>query len=192
MVVSWGCFSLNRAGLSRAYLTAPASTDLAGSAALASIKPTRSASPPRTRGTIMISTLGSTPALFLDEGLNYSCAFFEDPVHETIEQATQLKNKLQRCAAKLNLHPGMAVAEISAPAEDRSRSTWLCSLGAHVTAINVSPAQISVALRTCAGSWRSGAQVEFVELDYRKLPGHFDRVVSVGMMERTSAHRSFH
>jgi cyclopropane-fatty-acyl-phospholipid synthase len=48
--------------------------------------------------------------LFLDEGLNYSCAFFEDPVRETIEHA-QL-NKLQRITAKLDLRAGMAVAEI--------------------------------------------------------------------------------
>jgi cyclopropane-fatty-acyl-phospholipid synthase len=54
--------------------------------------------------------------------------------------------------------------------------------GAHVTAINVSPAQISVA-RERAQAAGVSAQVEFVELDYRKLPGHFDRVVSVGMME---------
>jgi cyclopropane-fatty-acyl-phospholipid synthase len=42
--------------------------------------------------------------LFLDDGLNYSCAFFEDPAHETLEQA-QL-NKLQRIAAKLDLRQG--------------------------------------------------------------------------------------
>ena len=48
--------------------------------------------------------------LFLDEGLNYSCAFFKDPEHETIEQAQF--NKLERITAKLGLKPGMRVAEI--------------------------------------------------------------------------------
>jgi cyclopropane-fatty-acyl-phospholipid synthase len=117
--------------------------------------------------------------LFLDEGLNYSCAFFEDPANETIEQAQ--RNKLDRIAAKLNLRPSMTVAEIGSGwgslAIHLARFT-----GARVTAINVSPAQISVARERAREAGVSG-QVEFVELDYRKLSGRFDRVVSVGMME---------
>ena len=54
--------------------------------------------------------------------------------------------------------------------------------GARVTAINVSPAQISVARERARAAGVSD-RVEFVELDYRKLSGRFDRVVSVGMME---------
>ena len=101
------------------------------------------------------------------------------PTHETIDQA-QL-NKLQRIAAKLDLRPGMTVAEIGSGwgslAIHLARST-----GARVTAINVSPAQISVA-RERAQAAGVSEQVEFVELDYRRLSGRFDRVVSVGMME---------
>jgi cyclopropane-fatty-acyl-phospholipid synthase len=117
--------------------------------------------------------------LFLDEGLNYSCAFFEDPARETIEQA-QI-NKLERIAAKLDLRPGMAVAEIGSGwgslAIHLARFT-----GARVTAINVSPAQIAVARERAQAAGVSD-RVEFVECDYRKLTGRFDRVVSVGMME---------
>jgi cyclopropane-fatty-acyl-phospholipid synthase len=117
--------------------------------------------------------------LFLDDGLNYSCAFFEDPAHETIEQA-QL-NKLQRIAAKLDLRPGMAVAEIGSGWG--SLAIHLAQFtGARVTAINVSPSQISVA-RERAQAAGVSAQVEFREVDYRKLAGRFDRVVSIGMME---------
>ena len=54
--------------------------------------------------------------------------------------------------------------------------------GARVTAINVSPSQISVA-RERAQTAGVGEQVEFLEVDYRKLAGRFDRVVSIGMME---------
>lgn len=117
--------------------------------------------------------------LFLDDGLNYSCAFFEDPAHDTLEQAQQ--NKLRRATAKLGLRPGMKVAEIG--------SGWgslaihlAATTGAKVTAINVSPAQLRVA-RERALAAGVGDRVTFLELDYRNLTGQFDRVVSVGMME---------
>jgi cyclopropane-fatty-acyl-phospholipid synthase len=116
--------------------------------------------------------------LFLDDGLNYSCAFFDDP-GDTLEQAQQ--NKLQRATAKLGLRHGMTVAEIG--------SGWgsfaihiAATTGARVTAINVSPAQLSVA-RERALAAGVGDRVEFLEMDYRNLTGRFDRVVSVGMME---------
>jgi cyclopropane-fatty-acyl-phospholipid synthase len=117
--------------------------------------------------------------LFLDDGLNYSCAIFEHPATDTLEQA-QLQ-KLRRATAKLRLRPGMTVAEIG--------SGWgafaihiAATTGAQVTAINVSPEQLRVgrANAVAAGVERL---VEFRELDYRALEGRFDRVVSVGMME---------
>jgi cyclopropane-fatty-acyl-phospholipid synthase len=117
--------------------------------------------------------------LFLDEGLNYSCAVFADPEHDTLEQA-QFR-KLERIAAKLALSPGMRVAEIGSGwgslAIHLARST-----GAAVTAINVSPEQIRIARERAEAAGVSDL-VEFRELDYRDLQGSFDRVVSVGMME---------
>jgi cyclopropane-fatty-acyl-phospholipid synthase len=121
--------------------------------------------------------------LFLDDGLNYSCAVFENPETDTLEQA-QLR-KLQRATAKLRLSPGMTVAEIG--------SGWgsfaihiATTTGATVTAINVSPEQIRIA-RDNANNAGVGHLVEFRELDYRTLTGRFDRVVSVGMMEHVGA-----
>ncbi|MCW3476196.1 SAM-dependent methyltransferase [Limobrevibacterium gyesilva] len=117
--------------------------------------------------------------LFLDDGLNYSCAFFSDPEHDTLEDAQ--RNKLARITAKLRLQPGMTVAEIG--------SGWgslaihiAASTGVHVVAINVSPEQIGIA-RERAAEAGVADRVEFRELDYRALEGRFDRVVSVGMME---------
>jgi cyclopropane-fatty-acyl-phospholipid synthase len=117
--------------------------------------------------------------LFLDDGLNYSCAVFERPDTDTLEQA-QLR-KLQRATAKLRLRPGMTVAEIG--------SGWgsfaihiAATTGARVTAVNVSPEQIRVARERAAAAGVAGL-VAFHELDYRALDGRFDRVVSVGMME---------
>jgi cyclopropane-fatty-acyl-phospholipid synthase len=117
--------------------------------------------------------------LFLDEDLNYSCAVFENPEADTLEQAQQ--QKLKRATAKLLLRPGMTVAEIG--------SGWgsfavhiAATTGARVTAINVSPEQIRIAREKAAAAGVADL-VEFRELDYRALEGRFDRVVSVGMME---------
>jgi len=48
--------------------------------------------------------------LFLDDQMQYSCAYFRDPEHETLEQAQ--RNKLIHATSKLQLKPGMTVAEI--------------------------------------------------------------------------------
>lgn len=117
--------------------------------------------------------------LFLDEGMSYSCAVFENPRTDTLEQAQE--NKLERITAKLLLKPGMSVVEIG--------SGW-GSLAIHmaktrgvtVKALNVSPEQLRVS-RQRAREAGVDHLVEFVETDYRTYPGKFDRVVSVGMME---------
>lgn len=116
--------------------------------------------------------------LFLDEGMNYSCAVFEDPETDTLEQAQ--RNKLERIVAKLRLEPGMRVAEIGSGWG--SLSILLAERGARVTAVNVSPAQIAVARERVAAAGVAD-RVEFHEVDYRQLEGRFDRLTSVGMME---------
>ena len=117
--------------------------------------------------------------LFLDEDLNYSCAYFRNPERDSLEEAQ--RNKLIHATSKLRIEPGMKVAEIG--------SGWGAfaihlarEAGAHVVAINVSPEQLEVA---SARANKAGVadRVEFRELDYRNLEGKFDRVVSVGMME---------
>src|SRR6188768_1181695 len=117
--------------------------------------------------------------LFLDTDMQYSCAYFRDPEHDTLEQAQ--RNKLIHATGKLGLKPGMTVAEIGSGwggfAIHLARET-----DAHITAVNVSPEQIRTA-RANAEAAGVSDRVEFRELDYRQLTGQFDRVVSVGMME---------
>jgi cyclopropane-fatty-acyl-phospholipid synthase len=117
--------------------------------------------------------------LFLDERMQYSCAYFRDPERDTLEEA-QL-NKLIHATAKLQLKPGMSVAEIGSGwgglAIHMARET-----GAHVTGVNLSPEQIRASREHAAEAGVSD-RVEFRELDYRHLTGKFDRVVSVAMME---------
>ena len=121
--------------------------------------------------------------LFLDEGMNYSCAYFRDPEHDTLEQAQE--NKLRLIAAKLKLEPGMRIAEIG--------SGW-GSLAIHlvknhdvtVTAINVATDQLATSRRRAEEAGVAD-RITFIESDYRDLEGAFDRVVSVGMMEHVGA-----
>ena len=117
--------------------------------------------------------------LFLDDQLQYSCAYFRNPERDTLEQAQ--RNKLIHATSKLALKPGMTVAEIGSGwggfAIHLARET-----GAHVTAVNVSPEQIKTA-RGAAEAAGVAELVEFRKLDYRQFTGRFDRVVSVGMME---------
>lgn len=117
--------------------------------------------------------------LFLDEDMQYSCAYFRDPERDTLEEAQRYK--LIHATTKLGLKPGMRVIEIGSGwggfAMQIAKTT-----GAHVTAINVSPEQIRVSRERVKAAGLENL-VEFREIDYRNVEGKFDRVVSVGMME---------
>lgn len=119
--------------------------------------------------------------LFLDKDLNYSCAYFESP-DDDLETAQ--KNKLDHAIAKLNLEPGMSVLEIGGGWG--SFAIRLAEAGVHVTSLNVSKEQMSVAIELAAESGVSD-KIDFVAKDYREFDGEFDRVVSVGMMEHVGA-----
>lgn len=122
---------------------------------------------------------GDLYRLFLDEDLNYSCAYFLDPENDSLEAAQQ--NKLRHATAKLRLKPGMRVAEIGSGWG--SFALYLARhTGAHVTAVNVSKEQLAVSRQRAKDEGLEDL-VEFRELDYRELTGSYDRVVSVGMME---------
>lgn len=120
---------------------------------------------------------GDLYRLFLDDGLNYSCAFYESP-DDSLEKAQ--KAKLDHVVAKLDLKPGMKVLEIGGGWG--SLALHMGKAGADVTSLNVSGEQIAVAEKRVAEAGLSD-RVRFVNQDYREFEGKFDRVVSVGMME---------
>lgn len=115
--------------------------------------------------------------LFLDEGLNYSCAYFRSP-KDTLEAAQAAK--LTHIVAKLQLKPGMRVVEIGGGWG--SLAIRMAEAGAHVTSLNVSPEQVAIARDRVAAAGVAD-RVDFLIQDYREFEGRFDRVVSVGMME---------
>ncbi|UAK24237.1 SAM-dependent methyltransferase [Sphingomonas nostoxanthinifaciens] len=117
--------------------------------------------------------------LFLDADRQYSCAYFTDPAHETLEQA-QLDKKAH-IAAKLYLKPGQRVLDIGCGwggmALYLHRTT-----GVDVLGITLSEEQLKIARERAAAAGVAD-HVKFELVDYRALEGRFDRIVSVGMFE---------
>ncbi|SIN85920.1 cyclopropane-fatty-acyl-phospholipid synthase [Parasphingorhabdus marina DSM 22363] len=124
--------------------------------------------------------------LFLDEDMQYSCAYWTSP-DNTLEQA-QLDKKAH-IAAKLDLHAGQKVLDIG------------CGWGGtalylnrkfdvEVLGITLSEEQLAVAQERAEKAGVSD-RVKFELIDYRDLAerdaGHFDRIVSIGMFEHVGA-----
>ena len=117
-------------------------------------------------------------ALWLDERMVYTCAYYTDPTR-TLEQAQVAK--LEHVSRKLELRPGMRVVEAGcgwgALALHMAREH-----GVHVRAFNISTRQIEYA-RERARREGLADRVEFVQDDYRNVSGSYDAFVSVGMLE---------
>jgi cyclopropane-fatty-acyl-phospholipid synthase len=116
--------------------------------------------------------------LWLDETMNYSCAYFTSP-GVSLHQA-QI-DKMRHIGAKLKLEPGMHIAEIGSGYG--ALATFLArNYDVRVTSVSLSPEQTGVAK---ARAVREGVadHVSFIEQDYRTLDGGYDRVVSIAMME---------
>jgi cyclopropane-fatty-acyl-phospholipid synthase len=116
--------------------------------------------------------------LFLDEGMNYSCAYFHND-NETLEQAQ--RNKLRLIAAKLNLKPGLRLLDIGSGWGDLA--LYLAALeNVDVTGVTLSKEQHALSNEKAHRLGLSD-RVRFHLEDYRDVGGRFDRIVSVGMFE---------
>ncbi|MEO5578841.1 MAG: cyclopropane-fatty-acyl-phospholipid synthase family protein, partial [Sphingomicrobium sp.] len=120
--------------------------------------------------------------LFLDEDMQYSCAYFTDP-GTSLEQAQA--DKKAHIAAKLALKPGQRVLDIGCgwggTALYLNRVADVDVLG-----ITLSEEQLKVARQRAADAGVSD-RVKFELIDYRSLTGTFDRIVSIGMFEHVGA-----
>ena len=117
--------------------------------------------------------------LFLDKDRQYSCAYFSEP-GESLDDA-QIGKK-RHIAAKLCCdEPGLKVLDIGCGwgglALDLARD---CQ--ANVLGITLSEEQIAIA-RDRSVRAHLDDRCKFELVDYRKLGGKFDRIVSVGMFE---------
>lgn len=121
--------------------------------------------------------------LFLDEGMQYSCAYFLSD-DDSLEQA-QL-NKLRLIAAKLNLRPGLKVLDIGSGWGDLA--LYLAQREkVDVTGVTLSKEQHALSNEKARQAGLAD-RVRFELRDYRELPGRFDRIVSVGMFEHVGVH----
>jgi cyclopropane-fatty-acyl-phospholipid synthase len=120
--------------------------------------------------------------LFLDEDMQYSCAYFRTPT-DTLEQA-QI-NKKAHIAQKLLIEPGMSVLDIGSGWGGMAL-TLARDYGAKVVGVSLSQEQHTVA-RERARAAGLQDQVEFRLTDYRQVRETFDRIVSVGMFEHVGA-----
>ena len=115
--------------------------------------------------------------LFLDEDLQYSCAYFDSP-GVTLDQAQVAKKR--RLIDKLVLSPGQRVLDIGCGWGGLGLS--LAEAGARVTGVTLSTEQQRTATERAAGRGLSD-RADFRLQDYRDLTEPFDRIVSVGMFE---------
>ena len=122
---------------------------------------------------------GRLYALFLDQDRQYSCAYFGDG-DETLEAAQAAKK--HHIAAKLLLdRPDLHVLDIGCGWGGMAL-TLAQDYGARVTGITLSQEQLTYARARAEQAGLAG-RVRFELLDYRTIPGRFDRIVSVGMFE---------
>jgi cyclopropane-fatty-acyl-phospholipid synthase len=114
---------------------------------------------------------------WLDKSMTYSSALYEAPT-DMLEAAQD--RKLDRIVEMLALAGGEHVLEIGcgwgALAERLARE------GCRVTAITLSPSQLAYAQRRVTEAGLAD-RVELRLQDYRDLTGHFDRIVSIEMIE---------
>ena len=116
--------------------------------------------------------------LFLDEDMQYSCAYFARP-DMTLEEAQ--KAKKVHIARKLRIQPGMSVLDIGCGWGGMAL-TLARDYGARVTGVTLSENQLATA-QARAKAMGLEDRATFVLRDYRKVDSQFDRIVSVGMLE---------
>ncbi len=121
--------------------------------------------------------------LFLDEGMQYSCAYFRSD-DDTLEEAQ--RNKLRLIASKLQLKPGLRVLDIGSGWGDLA--LYLASMAeVDVTGVTLSKEQHALSNEKARRAGLSH-RVRFELRDYREVDKRFDRIVSVGMFEHVGVH----
>lgn len=120
--------------------------------------------------------------LFLDPTMLYSCAYFSSP-EASLKEASVAK--LDRLCEMLRLKPGLRVLEIG--------SGWgACAIHmarkyrCKVVSVTISEQQHAEAVKRVKAAGLE-ERVEIRMQDYRDIPGRFDRLISIEMIEAVGA-----
>ena len=122
-------------------------------------------------------------AAWLDPGMVYSCAYFEDGLEDL---ATAQQKKIDHILRKIDLRPGQRLLDIGCG--------WGALVlraaehfGARCVGITLSENQAALARERVERAGLQG-QVEIRLQDYRDVQGQFERITSVGMFEHVGLH----
>ncbi|MGZ3366878.1 MAG: class I SAM-dependent methyltransferase, partial [Caulobacteraceae bacterium] len=119
---------------------------------------------------------------FLDQDMQYSCAYFSRP-DMTLEEAQAAKKV--HIASKLLIEPGMSVLDIGCGWGGMGLEL-AGRYGADVTGVTLSKEQLAIANQRAKDA-NLDHRARFALTDYRDVQGPFDRIVSVGMFEHVGA-----
>jgi cyclopropane-fatty-acyl-phospholipid synthase len=115
---------------------------------------------------------------FLDEDMQYSCAYFPYP-GASLEEAQLAKKR--HLAAKLLVSPEQRVLDIGCGWGGLGL-TLAKECGARVDGVTLSVEQLATAQARAQAAGLAG-RAQFSLTDYRDVEGPYDRIVSVGMFE---------
>jgi cyclopropane-fatty-acyl-phospholipid synthase len=118
---------------------------------------------------------------FLDEGMNYSCAFFAG---RDISLRDAQLNKIRTTIDRLGIEPGMKVLDIGCGWGEACRIAAAETGAAEVTGVTLAERQLQVARERAQGMENPPS---YLLEDYRQHAetheGHYDRIFSIGMFE---------
>ena len=125
--------------------------------------------------------------LFLDEGLVYSCAYYEDGWEQ--DPATHLaaaqRRKLDMVCRKLDLQPDDHLLDVGCGWGSLVLHAAQ-AFGVRATGITLSAAQAWLARERIAAAGLQD-RVTIREADYRETRGRFDAIASIGMVEHVGS-----
>lgn len=117
-------------------------------------------------------------SLFLDSDRQYSCAYFAEP-NMSLDEAQLAKRR--HVTAKLLVRPDHRVLDIGSGWG--GLGLYIAEIaGGIVTGVTLSNEQFAISNQRARAKGLS-QRAKFLLEDYRKVPGPFDRIVSVGMFE---------